>query len=155
MISKHHIRASNRFGFLPLVLVSIHCLTLVTQVNAQGEQEGPGSTEVYLNILVEAYKANTGDTIFGKVGLDDPEIQAKPLFNAKKYAEGIPYLDKLVARSPTEWNYFRRGFCHYRLKNYSSAIEDFTRSTKLHLAIFPDPVPLEIVGRSVKRNNET
>lgn len=105
----------------------------LTNVRAQGDGDGWTS---YFNALFEQYKDQTGDSLFGPIPGNSPEARAHALFSSENYAEAIPQLDKLLAKWPTGWNYFRRGYCHYMLKNYQVAVVDLTKS----IARFPEPL---------------
>lgn len=115
------------------LLLTVFTLAFVGKASAQGNED---IWDQYFQVLLQQYKDQTGDSIYGALKNDDPEILAYTLFDSKKFSEAIVHLDKVVRKYPTGWNYFRRGYCHYMTQHYQLAVEDFTRS----IARFPDPM---------------
>lgn len=120
----------------PTLRIVLLAMIVMLCIGESRAQEDDGAWQSYFNMLVEQYEAQTGDSIFGSISSDSPETRANLLFESEKYPEAIPHFDKLIARWPTGWNYFRRGFCHYMSKSYQLAIADFTKC----IARFPEPM---------------
>lgn|GEM_PF-6799826 len=131
--------------------IVLSLLMLIAYVDVACAQEEDDVWSQYFDMLFQQYKEQTGDSIQGYIGSSDAETLANIMFDAGKYGEAIVHFDKLVRRYPTGWNYFRRGYCHYMVKHYQQAVEDFTRS----IARFPDPLLSSWwVGSSVHQDQE-
>ena len=57
---------------------------------------------------------------------------ANKLYEEKKYAESIPFLDRAIELKPDyAWAYTRRGVAYNELKKYQRALEDYSRAIEL------------------------
>ncbi|MCO5274581.1 MAG: hypothetical protein M9900_06640 [Flavobacteriales bacterium] len=146
------LQASSNHRIMPMVFRIVMSLLVFVALVDVGYAQDDDLLSQYFNMLFQQYKDQTGDSIQGYIGSSDAETLANTMFDSGKYGEAIIYFDKLVRKHPTGWNYFRRGYCHYMVKHYPEAVEDFTRS----IARFPDPLLSSWwVGSSVYQDPES